>query len=115
MVAILETVEISNDIPGQNKSAVRMPCSAPNRAIEGQSREALSRIEVPDRHGVVLGPRDDAPAVGAHRHGPHPTLMSGKPVNWGTGFEVPDRHGVVLDPETMRRPSGLTATDRTQP
>ena len=67
--------------------------------------------EVPDHHGVVLGPRDDASPVGAHRHAPHPILMPDESVALGAGFEVPDRYGLVFrQAETMRRPSGLTAT-----
>ena len=75
--------------------------------------EPCAGLEVPDRHGLVVGAGDDASAVGAHRHGTHPTLVAGEPAESGAGLEVPDRHGVVAEPETMRRPSGLTATDLT--
>ena len=83
--------------------------------MPGEPVDWRAGFEVPDRHGLVLGPRDDASPVGAHRHGTHPTLMPGEPVDSRAGLEVPDRHGPVMDPETMRRPSGLTATDLTPP
>ena len=55
-------------------------------------------VEVPDRHGAVVGPRDDASSVGAHRHGPHPSLVPGELVDERAGVEVPDRNGAVIEP-----------------
>ena len=66
--------------------------------VPGELVDAGAGLEVPDRHGVVVGPRDDASAVGAHRHGTHRILMPGEPVDAGAGLEVPDRHGVVVGP-----------------
>ena len=83
--------------------------------MPGELVDLGAGLEVPDHHGLVIGPGDDAAAVGAHRHRPHPTLVPGELVDAGAGFEVPDRHGVVSDAETMRRPSGLTATELTAP
>ena len=40
----------------------------------GELVDAVAGLEVPDRHGVVPGPGDDASSVGAHRHGTHRTL-----------------------------------------
>ena len=71
-------------------------------------------FEVPDHHGVVLGPRDDASAVGAHLHGPHPTLMAAEPVDYVPVSRSQTATVLSRDPETMRRPSGLTATEFTQ-
>ena len=70
----IEAVEIADRISGQNKSAIWTPCNAPNRAVKSKGHEALSGIEVPDHHGLVIGPRDDASAVGAHRHAIHRDL-----------------------------------------
>ncbi len=54
--------------------------------MPGEPVDWRAGLEVPDRHGVVLGPRDDASAVGAHRHGTHPTLMPGENSHEGGGF-----------------------------
>ena len=41
--------------------------------VSGELVDAGAGVEVPDRDGLVVGPGDDAPSVGAHRHGIHPT------------------------------------------
>ena len=74
--------------------------------MPGEPVDWRAGLEVPDRHGLVIGPRDDASPVGAHRHGPHPTLMPGEPVDWRAGFEVPDRHGPVIGPRDDASPVG---------
>ena len=58
------------------------------------------RLEIPHRHGLIDRAGDDASAVGAHRHGHHPTLMPGELMESSPGLEVPDRHGRIPDPET---------------
>ena len=60
--------------------------------------DAGAGLEVPHRHGLVIGPGDDAAAIRAHRHRTHPILVSGELVDAGAGFEVPHRHGLVVGP-----------------
>ena len=82
--------------------------------VPGELADAGAGLEVPDRHGVVVGPRDDAPSVGAHRHGIHRILVPGELVDAGAGLEVPDRHGLVV--RTRRRCDGRRGSPpRTSP
>ncbi len=56
----------------------------------------VTGFEVPDRHGVVVGPGDDASPVGAHRHGTHRIMVPVEAVDSAAGLEVPDRHGGIV-------------------
>ena len=66
--------------------------------MAGEPVDDLAGFQVPDHHGVVLGPRDDSPAVGGRRHRAHGILMPGQPVELATGLQVPHDHGPVKGP-----------------
>ena len=54
--------------------------------MPGEPVDWRAGFEVPDRHGLVLGPRDDVSAVGAHRHGIHRFLMPAQNSHEGGRF-----------------------------
>ena len=103
--AILETPRRCVGHRGLTPTTIATQPDAPIEPI-GCAGPSVFRFEVPDRHGVVLGPRDDASPVRAHRHGTHPTLMPGEPVESRARFEVPHRHGPVTGPRDDASPVG---------
>ena len=97
--------------------------------MPGQRRDALARGRVPDLDRLVVRPGDDAPAVGedgdavdlkdrkithARKQEKTPRHTSSEcPASVATDAPVAASHTLAVlshDPETMRRPSGKTAT-----
>ena len=95
-LAILETVDITTFVSGDESMGVTMPRNARNHAIESESRQALSRTRGarPPR-SYPRTRRRCAARRGSPPRNYGPALMPGELEESSSEIELPDCHGVV--------------------
>ena len=115
----LEVPDRQTAVLSQDAEAMRRPSGLTATDITRSPWPVSWWILIPDSRSQTAVVRSAEPVtaatVGAHRHGVHPPSMAGEHAEPLAGSRSQTATVPSPEPETMCRPSGLTATERTHP